>query len=114
MSGFQYWYPILYEPPSSEWVDYIAPITNARTVRAAPRGWRQVRCYDRHAYRLMPLWLAWAYDFSVYWRWYVFGPLIRLGVLVGPEGGYFSDFRWWFWNAEREASWRDAMRIGAE
>lgn len=39
-------------------------------------------------------------------RWDTYHSLIRIGILAGPEGGYFSEFRWWFWTPEREASWR--------
>ena len=103
---FRWWYPILYEHPKDTLIDYLAPITHIRTRHAVQWGWRKVRCVDRGAYRLMPLWLAWAYDLSVYWRWYIYEPLIRAGILVGPEGGYFSEYRWWCWNPERAAGWK--------
>ena len=115
MSRFRWWYPIPYEPPKGSLLDHIAPVRTAsyatnpfRRVlyHDAPWGWRVAQLPDRCAYRLMPAWLAWCADFWASRYWYTFGPLIRLGILKGPEGGYFSEFRWWFWNAEREASWQ--------
>lgn len=68
-----------------------------------PWGWRIEKCQHRDLFRMMPLWLWWpryAWD-----RRYIgHMALIRLGFLVGPQGGYYAtDFRWsWrFWRSQR-------------
>ena len=55
---------------------------------------------DRFVYALPPFHvvLRWL-DQCRYWRSWVYDPLIRAGLMDGPEGGYYKEFRftpkWW-------------------
>lgn len=78
-----------------------------------PFGWVAVRETNRNAVRIMPCWVAWPY---LAWtcRWWLLEPLVRAGVLTLQDGYTWHSARPWFWNAEREASFREIFNVGRE
>lgn len=78
-----------------------------------PFGWVQVRLWDRCASRTLPCWIAWPYIAWLY-RWSVLEPLVRIGLVKMRDGAYWNTARPWFWNAEREASFREIFNVGKQ
>ncbi len=69
-----------------------------RPLAVAPFGWTWQREAYRNASRCMPWWVWLIHECYTDWRRYVFTPFIRWGLLQGPDGGYFHEFRWsWRW-----------------
>ena len=104
---FRWWYPIL-NRPNSPW-GWLAPLIVIPFIGPplppAPWGWRYLRLIDRRAVYLLPLWLYWPVQ-AWRFRWWALEPLLRVGILKLRDGDYWSNARWWCWNAERAAGWK--------
>lgn len=112
--GWPWRAPVLNQPNSRfGWLAPCVALGRDRRLRPLPFGWRWLPVLDRHAAYRVPVWMYWP---AVLWinRWWALEPFVRAGLLTVREGGDWREARPWFWNAEREASFRDIFNIGRE